>query len=77
MNRSPYTTARPGLWLSFAPQFQLIEIFRRYLAIRDPIEEVLAENWWKTGPPDLRHQSPKVIRASSSFSRCRSAAFLD
>jgi len=42
-----------------------------------PVEEVLTENWWKTDPPNPRHQSPNVIRASSSFSRCRSAESLD
>jgi hypothetical protein len=65
------------LRLSFAPQFQLVEIFWRYLTIRDPIEEMLAENRWKIGPPNFRHQAPNVIRASSSFSCCRSAEFLD
>src|SRR5438093_13188706 len=45
--------------------------FWRYLTIRDPIEEMLAENRWKIGPPNFRHQAPNVIRASSSFSCCR------
>ena len=63
--------------LRFAPQFQLIEVFGRYLPICDPIEEVLTETWWKIGPPNLRHQSPNVIRASSSFNRCRSAESRD
>ena len=33
--------------LRFAPQFQLIQIFGQYLAICDPIEEVLTETRWK------------------------------
>ena len=61
----------------FAPQSQLIQVFRRYFPLSDPIEQVLPENRWKIGPPNLRHQSPNVIRASSSFSRCRSAASRD
>ncbi len=65
------------LRLRFAPQFQRIKVVRRYLPIRDPIEQVLPENRWKIGPPNLRHQSPNVIRASSSFKRCRSAASRD
>lgn len=35
---------------------ELMEVFSWYLAIRNPIEEVLAEHRWKIGPPNLRHQ---------------------
>jgi len=38
---------------------------------------MLAQRRWKIGPPNLRHYSPKVIRASSSFKRCRSVASRD
>ena len=65
------------LRLRFAPQFRLIKVFRRYLPLRDPIEQVLPGSRWKIVPPNLRHQSPNVIRASSSFNRCRSAASRD
>jgi len=65
------------LRLRFAPQFQLIKVFRRYLPVRDPIEQVLPENRRKIGPPNPRHQSPNVSRASSSFNRRRSAASRD
>src|SRR5207253_11479406 len=44
----------------------------RYMEIHDQIEEVLTETRWKVGPPNLRHQSPNVIRSSSSFNRWRS-----
>src|SRR5262249_52686384 len=48
-----------------------------YLAIGDSIEEMLAETRWKISPPNLWHQPPKVIRASSSFKRSRSAGSED
>jgi hypothetical protein len=65
------------LRLRFAPQFQLVKVLSPYFALRNPIEEMLTEHRWKIGPPNLRHQSPKVIRASSSFSRCRSTELED
>ncbi len=54
-----------------------IQVFRRYLPIGDPIEEMLTESRRQIDPPNLRHQSPNVIRASSSFSRSRSAESRD
>ena len=43
------------LRLGLTPQLELVEIFCRYLAICDPIEEVLAKICGKISPPILRH----------------------
>lgn len=71
----PGTGRRLGL--GFTPQLELVEVLGGYLAIGDPIKQMLAETRWKIGPPNLRHQPPNVIRASSSFTRSRSAASED
>src|SRR5260370_18622735 len=55
--KSLYQAVR-RLRLRFAPQFQLVKVFRGYLPLRDPIEQVRPENRWTIGPPNLRHQSP-------------------
>src|SRR6516165_1702977 len=65
------------LRLGFTPQLQLVEILSGYLAVGDSIEEMLAKTRWKIGPPNLRHQPPNVMRASSSFKRSRSAGSED
>jgi hypothetical protein len=44
---------------------------------RKAVKEVLTEGSRKIGPLDLGHQSPKVMRASSSLTRCRSAGSAD
>src|SRR5207249_773601 len=56
----------------FAPQLQLVKIRSGDLTIGDAIEEMLAQTRWKISPPNLWHQLPNVIRASSSFKRSRS-----
>ena len=65
------------LRLRFPPQFQLVEVFRWDLPVRDTIKQVLSKTRWKIGPPNPRHHSPNVIRANSSFNRFRSAASRD
>jgi hypothetical protein len=44
---------------------------------RKAVKEVLTEGRRKIGPLDLGHQSPKVMRASSSLTCCRSAGSAD
>jgi hypothetical protein len=56
----------------FAPELERVEILGGHLAVRDAIKEVVTSTRWKIGPPNLGHQSPNVIRASSSFNRYRS-----
>src|SRR5712664_1466987 len=71
LERSEVLIPRPlrGVWLGFTPQLQLVKILSRYLAICRPIEKMITQTRWKIGPPNLRHYSPNVIRASSSFKR--------
>src|SRR5438445_9103794 len=58
------------LRLRFAPQFQLVKVSRRYLPLRDPIEQVLPENRWKIGHRifGINHQmsSAKVLLSSAA-----------
>src|SRR5919109_407545 len=65
--RGPHSLA------AFQTELQLVEILSGDLTLGDAIEEMLAETRWKIGPPNLGHQPPNVIRASSSFKRSRSA----
>ncbi len=51
----------------FSPELQLIEILDGDLAISKSIKQVVAESWRQIHTLDLRHYSPKVIRASSSL----------
>src|SRR2546425_7491186 len=60
------------LRLGFTPQLQLVEILGGDLTLGDAIKEMLAETRWKIGPPNLWHQPPNVMRASSSFKLSRS-----
>src|SRR5207244_3411642 len=53
------------LGLGFAPQFQLIKVFRWYLPLRDPIDQVLPETRWKIGPPN----------SSASITECHPRKF--
>jgi hypothetical protein len=63
--------------LGFAPQLEFVEILGGHLTISDPIKQMLAETRWRISPPNLRHQPPNVIRASSSFKGSRSAGSKD
>src|SRR2546428_5615866 len=60
------------LRLGFTPQLKLVEILGGDLTLGDAIKEMLAETRWKIGPPNLWHQPPNVMRASSSFKLSRS-----
>jgi hypothetical protein len=66
----PIRSLRVGL----PPELQLVEILNGDLAISKPIKEVVAERWREVCPLNLRHYSPKVIRASSSLRRFCSEA---
>ena len=48
-----------SLRFTFAPQFQLIEVFDRDLALAKSIEEVIAQNNREIGPLNFRHLFPE------------------
>ncbi len=52
-------------------------LFGSNLALCYSVEEVLAQSRRQIRPLNLRHHSPKVIRASSLFKRSRSAGSVD
>src|SRR5437667_3382411 len=56
---------------------QSLSSYRSSAVILEPFEQVLPQRWWKVFPPDLRHQSPNVKRASSSLSCSCSTRSLD
>src|SRR5262249_54243061 len=62
-----------SLWFGLSLQLQPIEVLSCDLSVAEAVEEVIAKGEGQIGPLDLRHQSPKVIRASSSLSRFCSA----
>src|SRR5262249_31719392 len=59
--------------LRFPPDFQPVQILDRDLPILQAIKQVVAKSSRKIRPLDFGHHSPKVMRASSSLMRCRSA----
>jgi len=71
----PFTVGRVRLGLT--PQFELVEILGRDLALFEAVKKVLSQGPWKIGPLDFRHYSPNVICANSFLIRCRSARSLD
>ena len=79
LERSEVLVPRPvwSLRFGFPPKFKLIEVLNRYPAFFQAIEKVLSNGTRKIGPLDLPHHSPKVMRASSSLSRFRSADSTD
>src|SRR6266540_346586 len=62
-----------SLRFRLTPPLQSIEVLDRDLALAQAVEQVVAEGGGQVGPLDLRHHSPKVMRASSSLSRFCSA----
>src|SRR6266540_5052472 len=65
----PPPEALRSLRFRLSPQLQSIEVLGCDLSLAEAVEEVVAEGGRQVGPLDLRHHSPKVMRASSSFSR--------
>jgi hypothetical protein len=55
------------------PHLQLIKVLDGNLALAKPLEQVITKCRRKAGPLNLRHQPPKVMRASSSLSRACSS----
>lgn len=53
----------------FSPDLELIEVVGGDLSIAKAVKQVVAKRRWQTRPLDLRHYSPNVNRASSSFKR--------
>src|SRR3972149_5446405 len=53
-----------SLGLRLAPQLELVEVLGRDPPLTESVEEVISQRRWKVVPPDLRHQEPKVRRAS-------------
>ena len=75
-NVASYKFALAEALLELRPQSgQLVRL--EELALLQTVEEVLPERRRKVGPLDLGHQSPKVMRASSSLIRCRSTGSSD
>src|SRR6185295_3961487 len=58
-----------SLGLGLSPNLQLIQVFRGDPSLAKAVEQVVPQRRGQTGPLDLRHHSPKVMRASSSFRR--------
>src|SRR6185295_7692498 len=58
-----------GLGLGLSPQLQLVEVFGRDLSLAQPLEQMVPQRGRQPNPLDLRHHSPKVMRASSSLRR--------
>src|SRR5215510_3003122 len=66
-----------SLGFGLSPHLQLIEVFGGDPSLAKPLEKMVAERGGQAGPLDLRHHSPKVIRASSSLRRlCSSGSRL-
>src|SRR6266496_3928930 len=66
-----------SLRLRLPPELELVQVLGCDLPLSEPFEQVLPQRWWKVFPPDLRHQSPNVRRASSSLSCSCSTRSLD
>src|SRR5262245_45146670 len=62
--------------LRLAPELELIQVLGADLPLTKALEQELPQSRWKVLPPYLRHQLPKVRRASSSLIRSSSAASL-
>src|SRR5437867_880827 len=62
-----------SLRFRLSPPLESIEVLDRDLSLAQAVEQVVAEGGGQVGPLDLRHHSPKVMRASSSLSRFCSA----
>ncbi len=67
--KSLYQSPVRSVWLRLPPHFELIKIFRGDLPLAESLEEMIPKSPRQVGPLDLRHQSPKVMRASSFFNR--------
>ena len=79
LERSKVLVPRPirRLRFRFPPKLQLVEVFDGNLTFLQAVKKVLAEGKWKIRPLNLGHQSPKVMRASSSLIPCRSMGSSD
>jgi len=63
--------------LRLPPELELVQVLGRDLPLAKTLEQMVPQSRWKVLPPYLRHQSPKVTRASSSLIRSCSAGSLD